>query len=69
MPDKVPLNELMPKEQIVKLEEERKTFTDTLKMVAYRTETSMLRLIEPLFARHEDEGRAFLKALFRTLPI
>ena len=56
----------MAEEQIIKLEQERKTLTDLIKMVAYRTESSMLRLIGPLLSRHEDEGRAFLKALFHT---
>jgi len=63
---KVPIGEVRSAEQIVRLELERKTLTDLIKMVAYRTESSMLRMIGPLLARHEDEGRAFLKALFQT---
>jgi len=66
LPKRVALEELMAPEHIVKLERERKTLTDTIKMVAYRAESSLLRLIEPLFPRHEDEGRAFLKAVFQT---
>ena len=63
---KIPIGEVRSTELIVRLELERKTLTDLLKMVAYRTESSMLRMIEPLLARHEDEGRAFLKALFQV---
>ncbi len=66
LPKKVPIGEVLAEEQIVELEQERKTLTDLIKMVAYRAESSMLRLIEPLLKRHEDEGRAFLKALFQT---
>jgi transposase-like protein len=66
LPKKVPIGEVLAEEQIVELERERKTLTDLIKMVTYRTESSMLRLIEPLLKRQEDEGRAFLKALFQT---
>jgi hypothetical protein len=66
MPKKVPIGELQSEAQIVKLELERKTLTDLIKIVAYRAESSLLRLVEPLLKRHEDEGRAFLKALFQT---
>jgi len=66
LPKKVPIGDVRTTEQIVRLELERKTLTDLIKMVAYRTESSMLRLIGPLLARHEEEGRAFLKALFQT---
>jgi len=66
LPNKVPLGEVQTEEPIVKLELERKTLTDLIKMVAYRAESSLLRLIAPLLARHEEEGRAFLKALFQT---
>lgn len=66
LPKKVPLNELMNEDEIVKLEEERKIFTDTIKMISYRAETSLFNMIRPFFARHEDEGRAFLKSLFQN---
>ena len=66
LPKKVPIGEVLAEEQIIALEQQRKTVTDLIKMVAYRAESSMLRLIEPLLKRHEDEGRAFLQALFQT---
>ena len=66
LPKKVPIGDVRTADQIVRLELERKTLTDLIKMVAYRTESSMLRLIGPLLARHEEEGRAFLKALFQA---
>ena len=66
LPKKVPIAEVLVEEPIIALERERKTLTDLIKMVAYRAESAMLRLIEPLLKRHQDEGRAFLKALFHT---
>ncbi|MBI4468758.1 MAG: hypothetical protein HY650_05475 [Acidobacteria bacterium] len=52
--------------RIVQLERERKMLIDTIKMAAYRAETSLTRLVEPLFARHEDESRKFLKSIFQA---
>jgi hypothetical protein len=66
LPKKVPIVEVLAGEPVVALEQERKTLTDLIKMVAYRAESAMLRLIEPLLKCHEDEDRAFLKALFQT---
>jgi hypothetical protein len=66
LPKRVPIGEVLAKEPVVKLEHERKTLTELIKMVAYRAESSLLRLIAPLLARQEEEGRAFLQALFQT---
>lgn len=64
MPKKVPLKTISQKQEIVRLEKERKYLSDIIKMTCYRAETSLLNLISPHFARATDEGRAFLKALF-----
>ena len=66
LPKEVPLNEILDPKRIVQLERERKILIDTIKMAAYRTETSLTRLVEPLFARHEDESRKFLKSIFQA---
>jgi hypothetical protein len=63
MPKRVPLKAVVEHE-IVRLEKERKTFTDALKMICYRTETSMLNLVGPQLVRAGQEGRAFLKSVF-----
>ena len=34
-------------------------------MTCYRSETSLLNLLSPHFARAREEGRAFLKSLFQ----
>lgn len=67
IPKKVPLNTVVPKHEIVRLEKERKFLSDAVKMLCYRAESSLLNLVGPLFARHRDEGRAFLKSVF-ALP-
>lgn len=65
IPDKVAIKQLLAKHEIVRLETERKMFTDGIKMICYRTETCLFNLIAPFFARNTDEGRAFLKSIFQ----
>ena len=66
LPERVPVKETMDEEEIVRLEPERKIFTDLVRMVAYRAESAMFALLDPALNRNEDEGRAFLQTLFRT---
>lgn len=66
LPKKVPLDEVLDPEEIVRLEPERKLITDAFKMIAYRAESSLARMIEPFFARHEDEARKFLQSVFQA---
>ena len=65
LPERVAVKEVMDEKEIVALERERKVLTDQFKMVAYRAESSLLDLLEPYFARCNQEGRKFLKAAFR----
>lgn len=65
LPDKVAIHQVMEKHEVVRLETERKTLTDTIKMLCYRAETSMMNLIAPHLRRSYDEGRAFLKSVFQ----
>jgi hypothetical protein len=65
MDKRVPLKSVLDPEQIVQHETERKTITQLIKVVAYRSESCLASLIEPFFARHDDEVRAFLKTVFR----
>tara|TARA_B100002003_G_scaffold127535_1_gene117818 strand:- start:160 stop:846 length:687 start_codon:yes stop_codon:yes gene_type:complete len=66
LPKEVPLDEVLETDEIVRLEPERKLITDAIKMIAYRAESSLARLTEPFFARHEDEVRTFLKSVFQA---
>jgi len=64
LPKRVPIEEVLQPNQIVQLERERKVFVDAIKLTAYRAESSLARLVEPFFRRHEDEARKFLKSIF-----
>ena len=65
-PEKVPFADTLDGQQAVKLEAERKIFTDLLRTIAYRAESAMLAAVGPLLSRDAEEGRAFLKAVFQT---
>ncbi len=51
---------------VVKLATERKHLTNLIKMVAYQTESDLLALIRPHYARSDDEGRTLLHELFHA---
>lgn len=63
--DRIAVKQLLAKHEIVRLETERKMFTDGIKMICYRAETYLFNLIAPFFSRNNDEGRAFLKSVFQ----
>jgi len=48
------------------LDPETKHLTDTVKMLAYRTETALVGLLGPEYARMEDEGRALVRQILRS---
>lgn len=53
--------------RIVKLDPETKHLTDTIKMLAYRAETSLVGLLnDKVYARTEEEGRALVREILRT---
>ena len=56
---------MLAEHEIVRLETERKMFTDGIKMICYRAETSLFNLIAPFFSRNNEEGRSFLKSVFQ----
>ena len=66
LPQKVPLDTVLEPEKIVQLERERKVLVDAIKLTAYRAESALARLVEPFFARHDDETRKFLKTVFQA---
>ena len=65
MSKRIPLSSIQDADAIVHHESERKTITQLIKVVAYRSESCLASIVEPFFARHDDEVRAFLKAVFR----
>ena len=64
LPERVPLREIMERHEIVRLEQERKSILDAVKMVAYRAETELATLVAPLLPYREDEARGFLRDVF-----
>jgi hypothetical protein len=66
LPKAVPVEDILEPEQIVQLERERKVLVDAIKLTAYRAESTLARLVEPFFHRHEDEARKLLKSIFRA---
>ena len=64
LPPRVPVRDVMNGEPIVRLERERKTITDTVKMVAYRAETQLANLVGPLLPSRDDEARTFMRQVF-----
>lgn len=65
VPRRVMLGELPENERFLKLADEKKHIMDTIKMTAYRAETSMADMIKPFMAK-SDEARAFLQQIFKT---
>jgi hypothetical protein len=62
----VPVNSLPEEDRFTRLRTERKHFIDTLKMLAYRAESSMASLLREHMARGNDDARALLRQIFQT---
>ena len=61
----IPVKSLPEGERFTRLRTERKHFIDTIKMIAYRAESSMASLLRQHLARSED-ARALLRQIFQT---
>ena len=66
LPARVPIGELQSPETVVRLAPEAKLLTDSIKLAAYRAETSLVGLLGSHYVRTEEEGRALLRELFST---
>jgi hypothetical protein len=62
----IPVKSLPEADRFTRLRTERKHFIDTLKMIAYRAETSMASLLREHMARGGDDARALLRQIFQT---
>ena len=60
VPKRAAIGELVS--EVVKLAPERKLLTNLIKMVAYQTETDLVRLVAPHYKRVEDEGRTLIQS-------
>jgi hypothetical protein len=64
-PKRVPMKDLPEPERFQRLLPERKHFVDTIKLIAYRAETSLASVLQEKLARHDDT-RALLRQIFHT---
>ena len=62
----MPVRAVLDEAEIVKLAPEAKHLTDTIKMLAYRAETALVRALTLHYARTEDEGRALIREMLLT---
>jgi transposase len=63
LPKRVPVKDVVDGAAIVRLAPEAKHLTDSIKMLAYRAETALARLLAGHYARTEDEGRALIREI------
>lgn len=63
VPRRVPVQSLS-EDPVVKLAPEVQHLTNLLKMVAYQTESNLLRQLSPHYSRTHDEGRTLLQSAF-----
>ena len=64
-PHHIPVKELSEKDRFTRLLPERKHFIDTIKMIAYRAETSMVSIVREKLAR-ADDARSLLLQILNT---
>ena len=64
-PKHVMLSDLPPEDQFKKLGMQSKYFIDTIKLIAYRSETAMVNFMRRTM-RHQDEARSLLRSLYAT---
>ena len=62
----IPVKSLPEEDRFTRLRTERKHFIDTLRMIAYRAESSMASLLREHMARGGDDARALLRQIFQT---
>jgi hypothetical protein len=64
-PHRIRVQDLPEEDRFTRLRVERKHFTDTIKMIAYRAETSMASILREKLARCDD-ARALLRQIYDT---
>jgi hypothetical protein len=61
----IPVKSLPEEERFTRLRTERKHFLDTIKMIAYRAETSLVSILREYLAR-SDDARTLIRQIFET---
>jgi hypothetical protein len=60
----IAVKSLPEEDRFTRLRTERKHFVDTIKMIAYRAETSLASLLQEHLARANDDARALVRQVF-----
>lgn len=66
IPKRVPVQSVTDK-PVVKLAPERKHLTNLIKMLAYQSESDLLRLVAPHYRRTDDEGRTLIQSALASV--
>lgn len=66
-PAKITIKQMPNDQQYNALKRESKLFINTIRMIAYRSETALFNLIKPHYNNSEEDGRMLLKQIF-TVP-
>ena len=61
----IPVQSLPEEERFTRLRTERKHFLDTIKLIAYRAETSLVSILREHLAR-SDDARTLVRQIFET---
>jgi hypothetical protein len=64
-PHHIPVKDLPEQDRFTRLRPERKHFIDTIKMISYRAETSMVAILREKMSR-ADDARALLRQIYNT---
>ena len=66
LPQRVPVSVVLDDAEIVKLAPEAKHLADTIKMVAFRAETALVRCLAPHYAKTQGDGHALIREMLLT---
>lgn len=62
----ITIADMEPGEKYNKLTTEKKLFTETIKMIAYRAETAIINILSCDYKKTKDEGRMLVKQIMNT---
>jgi hypothetical protein len=66
IPSRIRLKDMPEIKRYNKLKLESKLFMNTIKMIAYRAETSLVNLIKPYYKNTEKDGRQIIKEILKS---
>jgi hypothetical protein len=66
IPTTIPISEMPESIRYNQLDNESRTLIKIIKLICYKAETALARLLKPHYKRFEDEIRALVKSIIRT---